>query len=323
MLELQLKLPRRSFTVSVDLRIQTNSIFCLFGPSATGKSSILSVIAGFETDYEDVYLAIDGEVLANTNLKSGGFCPPWRRGIGYMEQSARLFPHLTVEQNILYGVARRPMDRWSADIIDFLDLRDYLSVRPRQLSGGLTQRVALARALAAKPRVLLLDEPFSALDWMARRALQDLVLTLHQSFPMTIVLVTHQLTEAQRMADTIALMDRGQILQTGSPGDLMASPSSWRAAQLLGYASLFRDSDDVQYAIHPDRIVVGRQPNHGITVDANVHQVIWHEGHQRAVLLLKAPWQTEQMIEVNLAPTDNVQVGAKVPITFVHPPQIG
>jgi ABC-type sulfate/molybdate transport systems ATPase subunit len=322
-LELRLELPRKSFTVSVDLQVQTNSVFCLFGPSATGKSSILSVIAGFETAYKDAYLSIDGKVLADTRTGPGNFYPPWRRGIGYLEQSARLFPHLTVAQNILYGAPRGPVDAWFEDIVESLDLRDYLAVRPRQLSGGLTQRVALARALAARPRVLLLDEPFSALDWMARRVLQNFVLAVHHKFPMTIVLVTHQLTEAQRMANTIALIDQGQILQTGSPSNLMESPSSWRVAQLLGYISILRGSDGGQYALHPDRMIIGRQPSLGISVDALIHDIVWKEGRQCALVKLQAPWETQETIEVNLAPTDNVQAGEYVPITFVHPPRVG
>ncbi|GEO26505.1 hypothetical protein AAC03nite_22900 [Alicyclobacillus acidoterrestris] len=323
MLELSLQLPRKSFSVSVDLLIEKGVVFCLFGPSAAGKSSILSFIAGFETGYDKAYLAIDGNVLTDTTSEASVFSPPWQRGVGYMEQSARLFPHLTVEQNILYGV-RGQRDAHIDDIITFLELENYLSARPSQLSGGLTQRVALARALATKPRVLLLDEPFSALDAIARRALQNLVLNVHQQFPMTIVLVTHQLTEAQRMADQIALIDKGAILQVGSPNELMESPSSWRAAQLLGYVAYLQTFAGQAYALHPDKAVLGRHTDIGICVDARICDMVWHEGRRRALIQFRGAKgeKMDEVMEVNLAPTDVAEVGDSVPVTFIRPPVV-
>lgn len=321
MLHLLLELPRKAFTVTVDLRVATNSVFCLFGPSATGKSSILSVIAGFETNCRRAYLTIDDEILTDTDTRT--FIPPWRRGIGYMEQSARLFPNMTVEQNILYGAPRGKGGDWYERIVDELELRDYLGTRPQHLSGGLTQRVALARAIVPKPRVLLLDEPFSALDWMSRRDLQDLVKSVHHEFPTTIIFVTHQLTEAQRLADQIALIDEGRILQTDTPNQLMENPVSWRCAQLMGYTTALRGSDGHRYAVHPDRVILGHHPNMGLPLKAVVRDAAWYEGRRRVRLALVDGGNAVEPFDITISAVDEVNIGEEIAITLHHPPVVG
>ena len=238
-----------------------------------------------------------------------------------MEQSARLFPHLNVGQNILYGISGYRDKVWLNRVIESVGLKDDLLMRPNQLSGGMAQRVALARALATKPNVLLLDEPFSALDWVSRRTLQDLVRDVHREFSITMILVTHQLTEAQRMADQIALIDKGKILQTGSTSELMENPVSWQAARLMGYSSIIQESDGKRFLVHPDRVIFGSWPDIGIPIEAVVNDVIWYEGRRRIQLSLCPPWTALDNLEINLSSIDDIRVGEHIKITVICPPR--
>ena len=319
MIRLKLELPRENFTIAVDVQWESGQVHSLFGPSAAGKSSILSVLAGFEDHFRRAYLAIDDTVLIDSQARPPVFVPAWRRGIGYVQQSARLFPHLSVEQNIVYGVPGRRVTPWVEELIHYLGLKDYRLVKPHHLSGGLTQRVALARTLAVEPKVLLLDEPFSALDWNVRSTLQDAVIELQSRFDMTILMVTHQLTEAQRMAQSIAVMDQGRILQQGNLSQVMESPAAWEVARLLGYTSLLFVPSGKSFAVHPDRAVLGSFPEIGVPVSGTVLEVFWHEGTSRIRIQLEAPWDT--VIEARLSARDEVRVDERIVVTFVHPPQ--
>jgi|GEM_PF-1908893 len=271
MLKLSVELPRNKFVISVNMNIPENRIYCLYGPSAAGKSSILSVIAGFERGYQAVRLELDGDLLAlqSAATKSPVFVPAWRRRIAYLTQATPLFPHLTVEENITYGIKAGRIKSGASqaqspsgsslllvkELVQRMDLHPYLGNRPRQLSGGLIQRVALARALATSPRVLLLDEPFSALDWATRREMQDLLLEFQQRLGMSVVLVTHQLEEAQRMANEIGILDEGRLLQEGDAQTLMDAPISWRVARLLGYRQCIGTANHC-FALHPERVAL-------------------------------------------------------------------
>ncbi|WP_067618140.1 ATP-binding cassette domain-containing protein [Alicyclobacillus acidiphilus] len=322
MLRFSLELPRRHFTVSVDLTVAKYAIHGLFGASATGKSSVLSAIAGFETGYRRMFLAMDDDVLVDTEAAPNIVRPAWQRGIAYLTQATKLFPHMSVMQNVLYGAAPDSDEKWIDSVLEALDLRGYLSSRPQQLSGGLAQRVALARALVSRPRVLLLDEPFSALDWMSRQTLQELVHAVHRQFGMTTIFVTHQLTEAQRLADTMSLIDEGRILQTGSPRELLESPGSWRAAQLMGYSGRIRDGAGRCYAIHADRTWLSHRPDLGISFDSIVQDIMWYEGRQRASVTPCRPWESEGPLYVTLPPDQSVQPGDCVTITAIAPPRL-
>jgi ABC-type Fe3+/spermidine/putrescine transport system ATPase subunit len=324
MLQLRLELARKAFMITADLEIQTGSVFALFGPSAAGKSSILSFMAGFETTARDAYLAIDGDVYVDTSRQFATLTPPWSRRIAYMTQSPRLFPHLTVRDNILYGTRHGKEKHGFEQLISALELSDYLTYRPQRLSGGLMQRVALARALASKPRILLMDEPFSALDAMARAKLQNLILDIHHAFPITIVLVSHQFTEVQKLADEMALIDNGHIVQTGTPAVLMDHPASWQVARLLGYSTVV-ENGYISYAVHPDRVIVGSCPESGCSINGTVEDIVFYEGRQRVRVHIDAPWRVKDAsaFEVNLAITEDVRVSEPITLTLVHPPQIG
>ena len=217
-----------------DLTLARGRILGLLGASGSGKSTLLRAIAGLET-IDAGAIAIDGQVVS----APGRSVPPEARRVGMVFQDFALFPHLTVAQNVGFGLKGRPeREVVVAGLLERLRLADRGKAFPHTLSGGEQQRVALARALARDPAVILLDEPFSSLDGSLRAEVRDdLVQALRDSGASAIV-VTHDAEDAMMMADDLALMDAGRIIQTGTPYDLYTRPTSVAAARLLGPLNL-------------------------------------------------------------------------------------
>jgi spermidine/putrescine transport system ATP-binding protein len=218
----------------VSLAIAGNEFFTLLGPSGCGKTTLLRLIAGFE-EPDEGEIRLGGEPL--------GYLPPFRRPVNTVFQSYALFPHLTVARNVAFGLEmqRRPRAEIEAEVARALALvrLSGLEARyPRQLSGGQQQRVALARALANHPRVLLLDEPLSALDLKLRKEMQLELKRLQTETGITFVFVTHDQEEALTMSDRIAVMDHGRVLQVGSPADVYDRPRSRFVADFIGETNL-------------------------------------------------------------------------------------
>ncbi len=209
----------------VDLEVQPGGSTAVVGASGCGKTSLLRVIAGFETP-DDGTVTVSGRDLRAV--------PPHRRNIGYVAQDGALFPHLTVGQNIAYGLARGERNR-VPELLDMVALEsDYAARRPHELSGGQQQRVALARALARRPELMLLDEPFSALDAGLRAATRKAVAAALRAAGVTSVLVTHDQEEALSFADQVAVMRAGRFTQVGSPEQVYAAPADLFTAGFLG-----------------------------------------------------------------------------------------
>jgi len=214
----------------VDLEIVDGEFFALLGPSGCGKTTTLRVIAGFEEPDE-------GEVrLAGRSLRG---VPPFHRPVNTVFQDYALFPHMTVAQNVAFGLrmARVPRDEIRERVEEALALVRLGGVgrrRPEQLSGGQRQRVALARALVNQPRVLLLDEPLGALDLKLRKAMQLELKELQKRVGITFVYVTHDQEEALTMADRIAVMSEGRVLQVGAPADIYDAPVDRFVADFIG-----------------------------------------------------------------------------------------
>ena len=227
---IQKRLPH--FSLDVNFRVQAGRTV-LFGPSGSGKSLTLQAIAGlFPLDFA----AIRRGATIWHDSKAGIFVPPQRRGIGYLPQSYALFPHLTVAQNIAFG-QRQHGERARkrvAELISLMQLHGLEQVRPVQLSGGQQQRVALARALASEPQLLLLDEPWSALDAPVRAMLRTEILRFYEQFQVPLVLVTHDMLDAQELADTIVILYQGRVLQVGSPDEVFRTPRTPQIADLVG-----------------------------------------------------------------------------------------
>lgn len=235
----------------LDARFETDDpVTGLLGASGCGKSMTLKCIAGVETPDEG-RIVLDGETLFDS--ERGINLPPQKRGVGYLFQHYALFPHMTVEKNILCGLhsekdkaVRRQRLR---EMIEMLQLEGLEKHRPAQLSGGQAQRAALARMLVNKPRLLLLDEPFSALDSHLRDQLQPQFLSLLRSYGRQAVLVTHSRDEAYHLCSRLCVMDGGRILRAGGTKEVFADPGSEPAARLTGCKNIARAVKAGEYEV--------------------------------------------------------------------------
>lgn len=228
-------------------------LVALLGPSGSGKSTILRIIAGLEEpDAGEVYL--DSELVTAH--------PVHRRGVGFVFQHYALFKHASVEKNIAFGLEvrkwpRPEIQRRVAELLDLIQLQGYEDRYPSQLSGGQRQRVALARALAPRPRVLLLDEPFGALDAKVRRNLATQIRQLHSEFQTTTVFVTHDQEEAIEISDEIVVINRGRVDQIGSAEEIYDHPKNKFVASFIGNVNVIEGYlVDGTLAIGPQRIPV-------------------------------------------------------------------
>lgn len=205
----------------VTLQVQPSQVTCLLGPSGCGKSTTLRLIAGVEMQDEGE-IWVDGQLICDTRYR----VPPERRQIGLMFQDFALFPHLNVGENVAFGLSGDKPDVAArvTELLERVGLGDYLLAFPHELSGGEQQRVALARALAPRPRIMLMDEPFSGLDNRLRDGIRDETLEILREQDTAVLLVTHEPEEAMRMADDIALMRGGRIVQQGAPYNIYNAP---------------------------------------------------------------------------------------------------
>jgi spermidine/putrescine ABC transporter ATP-binding subunit len=220
---------------AVSMEIHENEFFALLGPSGCGKTTLLRVLAGFENPDSGAVTISGQDILA---------LPPNKRPINLMFQSYALFPHMSVEKNVAYGLEREglPKDEIRTRVMDVLTtvgLTDKAKVRPAQLSGGQRQRVALARAIVKRPRLLLLDEPLSALDRKVRAEMQLELKRLQHEVGITFVVVTHDQEEAMSMADRIAVMSDGRVQQIDTPVDLYQRPANMFVADFIGSSNRF------------------------------------------------------------------------------------
>ncbi len=231
----ELKLAYAGFSLDVSLRLPGKGVSVLLGPSGCGKTTVLRALAGLERAQGRV--ALNGDVWQD---EAGRFVPTHRRAIGYVFQEASLFPHLDVQANLDYGRRRVPRDQQRVGLeeaVSLLGIGHLLARRPQGLSGGERQRVAIARALLTSPRLLLMDEPLSALDPARKAEVLPYLERLNSSAGIPLVYVTHALDEAARLADHLVLMDAGRVLGSGPAVDMFArldTPmSTWDDAAAL------------------------------------------------------------------------------------------
>jgi len=239
----------------IDLTVSPGELVALLGPSGSGKTTLLRIIAGLEVPDEGT-VCLDGVDATKQ--------PTQRRNVGFVFQHYALFRHLSIFENVAFGLRVRPRrvrpsERAIRDrvrqLLDLVQLGDYAERYPEQLSGGQRQRIALARALAVEPRVLLLDEPFGALDAKVRKDLRRWLRRLHDELHVTSVFVTHDQDEALELSDRVVIMNRGRIEQEGTPDEVYHSPRTSFVYRFLGDVNLFHGR------VEGDRAMIG-----GITV---------------------------------------------------------
>ena len=219
---------------NANLTIYDNEFFTLLGPSGCGKTTLLRLIAGFEDITEGNIKLFSEEIIS---------LPPNKRPVNTVFQHYALFPHLNVYENVAFGLKRLNKDnseiaKRTSEVLELVQMKDLSSRKPNQLSGGQQQRVALARALAPQPKVLLLDEPLSALDLKLRQAMRVELKTLQRETGITFVFVTHDQEEALTMSDRIAVIKDGEIQQIGSPEEIYESPNNQFVANFIGEVNL-------------------------------------------------------------------------------------
>jgi len=291
---------------NVSLAVASGSLTALLGPSGSGKSTLLRIIAGLEhPDAGEV--AILGQEA--TRL------PPQKRGVGFVFQHYAAFKHMTVFDNVAFGLTVRKAPKTQirervGELLELVQLTGFAGRYPSQLSGGQRQRMALARALAVEPRVLLLDEPFGALDARVRKGLRAWLRRLHEEIPVTTVIVTHDQEEAMEVADRIVLMNEGRIEQTGKPRDLYEHPASEFVMTFIGPVNRLEET-----YVRPHDLELQLEPN-GATREAMVERIV-HLGFEvRVELVLEDGSQASAQVTRDEVDALDLREGQ---IVFVRP----
>ncbi len=325
----------------VSLDVETGEFLTLLGPSGSGKTTFLMILAGFVAPTSG-RLEENGEDVTER--------PPEARNYGMVFQGYALFPHMTVEDNIAFPLRTRRMDagerrRLVGDIVETVGLTEHLRKRPNQLSGGQQQRVALARALVYSPKVMLLDEPLSALDKNLREQMQLELRRLHTETGTTFVFVTHDQSEALALSSRVAIFDHGRLHQVGTPSTVYERPCNRFVAEFLGQINLFaitapvtkgervrgrfengelaspansvRINGRAVIAVRPEHITITREASDPSlnSVAATVTSAVY--GGARINLVLQTPGGTGIVMEVPAAqPADSVAPGAEVRLAW-------
>lgn len=232
------------FNLDVKFEIASGEFVALYGKSGSGKSTILRLLAGFDKPNSGV-ISNGEQIYYNKNI----FLPPQKRNIGYLFQDYALFPNMTVMQNLLF--ANNDL-KFATELLEFIELLEFKNALPSTLSGGQKQRIALARALMRRPKILLLDEPLSALDTNLRTKLQEYLIQIHKKYSMSIILVSHDRYEIYRLASRIYEINNGKIVRSGSPKELFLSSNLDDNINLL--ATILEINDNTITCEHANQI---------------------------------------------------------------------
>jgi ABC-type sulfate/molybdate transport systems ATPase subunit len=271
-LDADVEVDRRDFTVRAAVQVTPGERVALFGPSGAGKTTLLEVVAGLVAPRRG-RVVLGGRVLTSTTPPVQAV-PPWLRRVGLLRQDPGLFPHLSVRANLTYARPagpKSPAGQELPEVAATLGIGGLLDAMPARLSGGQQHRVALGRLLLAHCDALLLDEPYTGLDASLRRSLTELVVSLVTARDVPAILVAHELADAQAFADRLAVLDRGELLQIGPPDQVVLRPASRRVAELVGYLGFVPGGSGAAVAgIHPERTVAGPHPEQGLVLTGNV-----------------------------------------------------
>lgn len=322
---------------TLDLEVGKGQVLALLGPSGCGKTTLLRMLAGFETPDGGMITVRERVVCA-----PGVWVPPEKRQIGFVFQDYALFPHLSVGSNVAFGLgkmARAERRKRAAEMLELVGLIEHSNKMPHELSGGQQQRVALARALAPDPDVVLLDEPFSNLDADLRRSVRDELRRILDSARATAVFVTHDQEEALNLGTRVAVMNRGRIVETGTPREIYLNPKSKETAQIVGSVNMLKGESmgvTVRCALgqlplaHPCRFGpmeilmrpegIRLRPFSPYNSDpreaaATVQDLQYHGNHQHIRIRL----DSGEDLRVKVGPEQFYQVGQKVSVKVPDP----
>jgi len=292
----------------ISVEVPTGSLTALLGPSGSGKSTLLRAIAGLEEPDS-------GQIVISGEDKTG--VPPQERGVGFVFQHYAAFKHMTVFENVAFGLKIR---KHSKDVIrknvnellELVQLEGFSSRYPAQLSGGQRQRMALARALAVEPQVLLLDEPFGALDAQVRQELRAWLRRLHDDLHVTTILVTHDQEEAMEVSDRIVLMNHGRIEQVGGPQDLYEDPASKFVMEFIGPVNRLGDT-----YVRPHDIEIRLNAN-GSTSEAEIEHLVYLGFEVRVELALKDGRRLWAQVTRENARQLDLEPGKPVHVRTIH-----
>lgn len=238
--------------LEVSFEIEKGKLVCIYGNSGVGKTTILRILSGL-AESEKSLITVDGEVWDDSEKKI--HLPIQKRSIGFVFQDFALFPNLTVKENLIFALQKNENLKSIDELLEIMEINELQNSYPHSLSGGQKQRVALARAIVRKPKILLLDEPLSALDDEMRFKLQDYILKIHHRYQLTTLLISHHLPEIFKLSNLVLAIDNGQIIKKGTPNEVFSSENSSNEFKITGEIVAIQKSDLV-YIVS---ILVGNQ----------------------------------------------------------------
>ncbi|AXY26729.1 ABC transporter ATP-binding protein [Suicoccus acidiformans] len=291
---------------NINLDIQDKELVTLLGPSGCGKTTILRSVGGFH-EIDSGKIILDGQEIQDF--------PPEKRATGMVFQGYNLWPHMTVFENMEYGLKLRKIDKKKRrekieKALELVRMPEHINKFPSQLSGGQQQRVAIARSLVLEPSLLLLDEPFSALDAKIRQHMREELKRIQDDANLTILFVTHDQEEAMFISDRIIVMNKGNIEQIGGPNDIYDRPNTRFVAEFIGDMNIFSEQD-VTYGVRPENIRITKSIEGGYVV-----QQMMSLGHYSQVILAESNTQEEVKVFVNRDMEIDYVIGDTVDITI-------
>ena len=299
------------------LSVERGEILAVLGPSGCGKSTMLRAIAGFEW-CDEGSIRLDGREVSGSS-----WVPPERRQVGMVFQDYALFPHLSVGENVGYGLPRKLRRARVSVVLELVGLGGLEERRPQELSGGQQQRVALARALAPEPSTVLLDEPWSSIDPILRGSMRDEIAAILRAAGVTVVLVTHDQEEAFSISDRVALMDSGHIVQVGTPEEMYYSPVSRRVAEFVGATNFLPSDSPLARTVVPrgeQGDVLLRPELVGLTVDDSGTGVVTGREFRGHDVFYRVQLRDGTSICSQRPSNETVPLGARVRIELHHGP---
>lgn len=244
MIQINISKPLHTADGTIDLHvnkeIQKGDFLTLFGKSGSGKTTLLRIIAGLETP-QSGRIVVDGEVWFDSSKKIN--LPPQKRNVGFVFQDYALFPHMSVRQNLEFALPNKKESKKIDEILEIMEIENLSDMKPEHLSGGQKQRVAVARTLMTNPKMLLLDEPLSALDSVMRLKLQDELHAIHQKFGITSILVTHDISEVFRLSNRVFKISLGEVIDDASPSEVFANQNISGKFKIVGEVLSIKKSD--------------------------------------------------------------------------------